>query len=332
MSQPNTARPWWKIYTPRNVLLESVSRLKEAGRRVRDAAAREKPFAYDATHAGQVGGFYDDHHAQFLRVYGPVIQAFRTKDVGRLLDYQAESMGLRSGQKVLDAGCGVGAPALYFARHAGVSVDAITISQKQFEAAVRNVEAEEMGRQVKVVRGDYHRLPDYFVPGSYDVIYFLESFGHSRAKAHLLDVCWTMLKPGGLLYVKDLFKKVAIVPQHKKKIDAEVLKINEAYRYDIADLNAVLDAVRRKGYVLTSLKTIDLNLSDFENLSISNEFQELTGIARIENWEEYVFPVEFFELKCVKPVYDIHERPDRYFLQTLYYRQAQHEQAREGTK
>jgi len=64
-----------------------------------------------------------------------------------------------------------------------------------------------------------------------------------------------------------------------------------------------------------------LQLSEFENLSLSNEFQELTGIACIDNWEEYIFPVEFFELKCLKPDYDIDQRLDRYFLQHLYYKQ-----------
>ena len=39
-------------------------------------------------------------------------------------------------------------------------------------------------------------------------------------------------------------------------------------------------------------KLTDIN--DFENLAISNEFQELTGIAKIDNWEEYIFPVDFF--------------------------------------
>ncbi len=42
-------------------------------------------------------------------------------------------------------------------------------------------------------------------------------------------------------------------------------------------------------------------LEDFENLTISNEFQELTGIARIHDWGSYVFPVEFFDLQCRKP-------------------------------
>ena len=43
-------------------------------------------------------------------------------------------------------------------------------------------------------------------------------------------------------------------------------------------------------------------------------------MARIENWNEYVFPVDFFEVKCVKPEFSLDERLDRYFLQNRYHR------------
>lgn len=319
MPQSAERKPWWKIYTPRNVYLESIYRLSRLRRSLHFPSRQRDGDVnfYDDTHARRVGSFYDAYHDQFMQVYGSVIQAFRTKDVRHLLDYQMSGMNLQPGQKLLDAGCGVGIPALYFAKHAGVRVDAVTISQKQYEAALKNVAAEGLTSQVRITHGDYHRLPEYFEAGSYDVVYFLESFGHSWAKKYLLDVCWTMLKPGGLLYIKDLFKKIPLSRAHKKKIAEEVRKINEAYQYDIADLNTVLDHVRRKGYILSSLRTIDLNLREFENLTISNEFQELTKIARIEDWGEYVFPVEFYELKLIKPDYDLHERPDRYHLQQL---------------
>jgi cyclopropane fatty-acyl-phospholipid synthase-like methyltransferase len=213
-------KPWWKIYTPRNVYLESVYRLGLL-RRDFHFPVRKKADgmdAYDEAHAHRVGNFYDAYHDQFLHVYGSVIQAFRTKDVRHLLEYQMASMGLRAGQKVLDAGCGVGVPAIHFATYAGVSVDAITISRRQYEAAQKNVAAEGLSDRVRVIRGDYHRLPEYFDAESYDVVYFLESFGHSRAKKYLLDVCWTILKPGGLLYIKDLFKPVPLTRSHKKKL------------------------------------------------------------------------------------------------------------------
>lgn len=213
-------KSFWKIYTPRNIYFEALHRLRsfKGALQFNTSQRTRKSAPYNQDHALSVRNFYDLHHDKFMRVYGPVIQAFRTKDVNDLLQYQMESMGLSPGQKVLDAGCGVGTPALYFARHAGVRVDGLTISQKQYEAALNNIAAEGMADLVTVTRGDYHRLPDYFEPASYDVVCFLESLGHSRDKARILDGCWTMLKPGGLLYIKDLFKRIPVRPEHKKKL------------------------------------------------------------------------------------------------------------------
>jgi len=151
-------------------------------------------------------------------------------------------------------------------------------------------------------------------------VYFLESFGHSNAKHCLIEACWDALKPGGTIYIKDLFRRIPLKPEHKQRIDREIQKINQAYRYDVAHLNTVLDQLRGKGFILTWLKTIDFPLEQFEDLGISNQFQELTGLASVENWEEYVFPVEFFEIKCVKPEFSPDERLDRYFLQQRYHR------------
>jgi hypothetical protein len=135
----------------------------------------------------------------------------------------------------------------------------------------------------------------------------------------VIAACWEVLKPGGTLYIKDLFRRIPLRPEHREPIDREIRKINEAYRYDVGDMNTVLDAVRGKGFILSWLKTIDLDLEQFEDLAISNQFQELTGMAQIENWNEYVFPVDFFELKCIKPEFNVDERLDRYFLQNRYH-------------
>jgi SAM-dependent methyltransferase len=323
MSLDADKRRVWKIYTPQNIRDEIRHRL--ALRRERRSPPPAPPVrtpGYDDRHAAGVGQFYDAHHDQFMQVYGQVIQAFRTRDVTDLLNYQIGSIGLEAGQRTLDAGCGVAAPAIHFARHAQVHVDAITISKAQHDAARRLVAAAKLDDRIRVVHGDYHKLADYFEPGTYDVVYFLESFGHSRDKRRLVETCWEMLKPGGTLYIKDLFRRVPLRPDHAATIDREIRKIDEAYHYEVGDLNAVLDAVRGQGYILSSLKTVDLAVSDFEDLAISNVFQELTGIAPIENWDDYVFPVDFFELRGVKPEFTVDERLDRHFLQTRYHRQA----------
>jgi ubiquinone/menaquinone biosynthesis C-methylase UbiE len=248
-------RSFWETYTLTNIRGELAHRLAGLRRQWhRSQPFIEKAPAYDDRHAGRVGRFYDRRHEQFMAVYGPVIQAFRTTDVRDLLDYQIESIGLASGQRVLDAGCGVGAPAIHFAKHVDVRIDAITISKTQFEAALQRISDENLLERVRVVHGDYHRLPDYFTEGGYDLLYFLESFGHSTAKRHLLDICWRMLRPGGVLYIKDLFKRLPLRPGDQVRIDREVRKINEAYHYDVSDLNEVLDMVRSRGFILAFLK------------------------------------------------------------------------------
>ena len=269
--------------------------------------------------ASDVGEFYNQYNDKFLKVYGDIIQAFRTHDVEKLLDYQIEVMGLKPGMRVLDAGCGVCGPAIYFAKNAGVEVHAVTISQEQFEVAQKKIKEAGMEGKVTVYLGDYHDLKNVLGSDEFDVVYFLESFGHSPYHHKAIDSAWKVLKNGGLLYIKDLFRRESLLPEHAPKIEREIKKINEAYRYNIADLYEVLAHLRKQGWILSKFKTIDLPLAEFENLTISNEFQELTGIAQIESWDDYVFPVDFFELFCIKPEFDLSNGLDKYFLQNLMY-------------
>ena len=267
----------------------------------------------------QVGQFYDQTNEAFVRVYGEVIQAFRTRDVSKLLDYQIESIGLQAGQHVLDAGCGVCGPATYFSQHAGVTVEALTMSQVQVDLAQQRIDAAGLQARVAVRRASYQDLATTFAPASFDAVYFLESFGHSDDIVRTLAGAFAVLKPGATLYIKDLFRKEPAIASHAAMIDTEVAKINAAYHYNIPDLGHFLQVLRRQGFILQFLKTIDLPLQDFENLTISNDFQELTGIGRIENWQTYIFPVDFFEVKCLKPVHDLSAGNSRYFLQNLYH-------------
>lgn len=265
-----------------------------------------------------VAAFYNAQTLNFLKVYGNVIQAFRTKDVSTLLKYQIDAIGLKAGVKALDAGCGVCGPAIFFADKSKAIIEALTISEVQVQLSKENIAKSEAANLINVQQGDYHNLEDYYQDNSFDVVYFLESFGHAHDHFKVLDSAWRVLKPGGKIYIKDLFIKKALLHQMKDAINNEILNINNAYHYNVPDLNNVLDYVRKKGYIISALKTIDIPLEEFENLTISNDFQELTGINKIENLRDYVFPVDFFELTLIKPNFNILSGNSRYFLQNLY--------------
>jgi cyclopropane fatty-acyl-phospholipid synthase-like methyltransferase len=280
-----------------------------------------KKTTHKSNHVEEVGAFYNQYHDAFTRVYGNVIQAFRTNNLENLLNYQFESAGFSKGDKLIDAGCGVCGPAIHFAKNFDVNIDAVSISEKQIEQAKNSVNSASLINKVNPILGDYHQLKNLVIPESYDGVYFLESFGHSTEKEKLLNQVWQVLKPGGICYIKDLFLKEAVLPEHQEKIDYEVGRINEAYKYQVSDMYEILKIIRKMGFIVNFVKTIDLDINDFENLAISNEFQELTGIAKIDNWETYIFPVDFFEIKITKPIHDLSDGLNKYFLQNLYYLQ-----------
>ncbi|MCC6448766.1 MAG: class I SAM-dependent methyltransferase [Chitinophagaceae bacterium] len=275
-------------------------------------------------HPKNVGDFYNNNHSAFIKVYGEIIQAFRTNNLDNILDYQIESIGLKPHQHVLDAGCGVCGPARYFVKKIGCQIDAVTVSSTQLEFAKQKIVNEQLQDKIQVHLQDYHLIEQKFREETFDIVYFLESFGHSTDKELLLKAVWKVLKPGGEVYIKDLFRRISNSKLVQYKIDNEIRKINKAYYYDVADLNDFLTIVRKLGYVVVFVKTIDIPLEDFENLSISNEFQELTGIAKIDNWEKYIFPIDFYEVKLYKPEYDIKKGTHRYFLQNIFQIQMNH--------
>ena len=271
-----------------------------------------------AQHSLNVGKFYDKNYDAFHQVYGEIIQAFRTNNTDNLLEYQLKQIDIKTCDRVLDAGCGVCGPARYFARNTGCTIDAISISEKQINIANQHITNENLHKHITAQVFDYHVSDKLFHKETFDKIYFLESFGHSTDKEKLLNAMWKVLKPGGEIYIKDLFRRISKNWFIQRKIDSEITKINKAYHYEVTDLNKFVDMVREIGFVIVFIKTIDIPLNDFENLSISNEFQELTGIAKIDNWEKYIFPVDFFEVKLYKPEYDIEKGKHRYFLQNIY--------------
>lgn len=261
------------------------------------------------------GRFYDETTDKFLAVYGEVIQAFRTRDVSSYLDYTIASAELQPGMSVVDAGCGVCGPATYFASQLeGLTVNACTVSKVQVEKAKANIEAKGLTGRVKVHLADYHHLPEILGEGIYDRIIFLESFGHSKDKDAAIHSAWEALRPGGKLYIKDLFSRESSDEWEQLHIDRICGQINDAYHYQIGDLHEVLSALRRQGFTLEFLRIPKMPIEEFEHLTISNDFQNIFGIGKIDSWDGYVFPIDFFEILAQKPAFNLQSAPHLYHM------------------
>lgn len=250
----------------------------------------------------KVGRFYNETTHKFLAVYGEIIQAFRTQNVEDYLNYTLRSMNAKEGEQLLDAGCGVCGPATFFAdKFDKIHIEALTISDVQVEEAQKRIEKKGLSTKVNVQIGDYHFLSEKYGKEKFDLIYFLESFGHSSNKSQVIDTCWEALKPGGRVYIKDLFRRESDDEWEQLRINQICKQIDDAYEYHIADLNSVLSKIRSKGFILKFVKVPEVEVSQFEHLTISNDFQNLFNIGKIDSWEDYIFPIDFYEILAEKP-------------------------------
>ncbi|MCW5906343.1 MAG: class I SAM-dependent methyltransferase [Chitinophagales bacterium] len=249
-----------------------------------------------------VAEFYNATTDKFLQVYGEVIQAFRTNNVSDYLDYTINSAQLQSRQHIIDAGCGVAGPACYFATQLPeLKIEACTISEVQQAKANEKIAEKNLQSRVRVTLGDYHKLPDLFPENSFDRVIFLESFGHSKNKTLAIESAYKVLKPGGKLYIKDLFVRESNNEWEQLRINHICEQINEGYAYEVGDIHQVFSAIRRQGFILNFIRPPQVDLSQFEHLSISNEFQNLFNVSKIDSWDGYVFPIDFYEILAEKP-------------------------------
>lgn len=118
----------------------------------------------------------------------------------------ATRAGVQDGERVLDLGCGVGGPAAHIARaYPGLQVDAMTLSPVQAALARARADALGVAARVSVHVGDYQAPP--FEDATFDRAWFFESSGYAWDPDALFREVLRVLRPGGRVYIKDLFAR-----------------------------------------------------------------------------------------------------------------------------
>lgn len=136
-------------------------------------------------------------------------QAFESLKIHR------NGKGEREGE-VLDAGCGTGDMAIYFAKR-GLKVHAIDLLPDKVSISRKNAEHElgslykantnnPASTQTNAVRclenlsiqeGDYHDLSPIFPDSKFDAVYTIETLAHATDLRAVLGEFYRVLKPGG---------------------------------------------------------------------------------------------------------------------------------------
>jgi tocopherol O-methyltransferase len=121
----------------------------------------------------------------------------------RMNEVMAEQSGILPGEKVLDAGCGVGGSTIFLATVRGASVTGITLSPKQVQQAKLNAKEKGVDNSADFQTMDYCNTT--FPDQSFDIVWGCESICYASNKEQFIKEAWRLLKPGGRLIIADGF-------------------------------------------------------------------------------------------------------------------------------
>lgn len=148
-------------------------------------------------------GYYDEHadrHADAL------------DNMNRVL---ADLAGIQPGERVLDAGCGLGNACFWLAGRRGARVTGLNIVESQI-IDCQNFKKENGLTDVDFVQADFCHIP--FGQGTFDVVWACESICHVAQKQAFYREAYRVLKPGGRLVMAEYMRTGRPLPANSERL------------------------------------------------------------------------------------------------------------------
>lgn len=193
--------------------------------------------------------YYDVWTEKYLEFFGESIQARRPAREEDLLAYLLEHSGIRDRQRVLDAGCGVCGPARFFAVRRDVVIDALTVSPVQIEIARERNEAAGLSGRIRPRLGDFHELTALYGREQFDLVYFFESLSHSPRPGDVIRQVYEVLKPGGIVYIKDYFILPKQDPEEQRRVLEVIERVDRTFAVKTAWTAQIQGELRAAGFL-----------------------------------------------------------------------------------
>lgn len=129
--------------------------------------------------------------------FSPSIRGKSHRDATRLHEEMAvDLIGAKSGDRILDVGCGVGGPMRAIAAHSSANVVGITINEYQVKRARQHNKKAGLDSLCEVVCGNFLQMP--FADSSFDGAYSIEATCHAPKLEEVYAEIFRVLKPGSL--------------------------------------------------------------------------------------------------------------------------------------
>jgi 2-polyprenyl-3-methyl-5-hydroxy-6-metoxy-1,4-benzoquinol methylase len=164
---------------------------------------------------------------------------------------------------VLDLGAGTGMVAIYICtRLPNIIIDCVVNSKNLFNIIESNIKTHNMGLRIKVCKQDFNTHDFDKLDKKYDRILSLESIGYAHNRHDLINKCYNMLNPGGLIFIK--------TPSFASNMPANIAQefIN-IWDYNFSTLGSLLNDAKSTGSTDIKYKSFKL-YHNFLNINPSD--------------------------------------------------------------
>lgn len=186
----------------------------------------------------------------------------------RLTDLVIDKLNVRPGQRLLDVGCGNGAPAVRVVQAKQVEVVSIDIGAYQLQLAADRVHAEGLTDKITVQHADVNDMP--FPAESFDAAWSSECLIHVPSWVESLRHIARVLRPGGRLVVTDCVERAPVDDETRAFLDNYYATVHCSYN----KLNDIPQLVRDAGLELVELIEIGDHILRRTMKAVDDGFRE----------------------------------------------------------
>ena len=167
------------------------------------------------------------------------------------LDYICRKLRLRSGQRLLDIGCGWGGLVIHAAQSYGVDATGITLSQPQADLANARIASAGLSDRCHVLVQDYRLAAE---PGAYDALVSVGMFEHvgQALLPTYFAQAWRLLRPGAVFLNHGIAKHANDPPSRGRTF-------SKAYVFpdgELVPISSTLRAAEKSGFKVRDVESL----------------------------------------------------------------------------
>jgi len=201
------------------------------------------------------------------------------------LNLCAEKLGisLDSPGRLINIGSGLGGPARYFAGAFGSQVLAVELQDDLHRYAAELTERCGLRDRCLHLGGDFLQVGEHIQKNAYDfIVSWLTILHIKRPDRHtLFNLCYSLLKPGGMFYAEDFYEKGILTPSEKLKLSDEI------YCSYLPSLSTYTSDLERAGFQVVKTEDLTQDWTDYTQSRVNSFETNKDHLLRVHREDTY---------------------------------------------